>query len=116
MKHIIKKLAVLMCFIIQVFFSLSVSAAEFPITTQVVITKLEVWPSNNGQGKYGAYVETPLTETGCEYIKAFQIKSGPAEDAAYSTLLAGVMAGKMIEIYITECGYMPIADRIRIIF
>ena len=89
--------------------------ADFPITTEVSITKLEVWPSNNGQGKYAAWVNSPLTSSGCTYVNAFQIKSGPAEDAAYSTLLAAVMAGKRVEIYITECGYMPLADRIRLI-
>ncbi len=96
-------------------FSTFVFSADFPITKKVTITKIEVWPSNEGQGKYVAWVSEPLTETGCTYINAFQIKMGPAEDAAYSTLLAGVMAGKQIEIYITECGYMPIADRIRLI-
>ena len=105
-----KKLAVLLILVTSFAY-----AAEFPITTEVTITKLEVWPSNEGQGKYGAWVSVPLTEAGCTYSNAFQIKSGPAEDAAYSTLLAGVMAGKRIEIFITECGYMPIADRIRII-
>lgn len=97
------------------FLSSGVFAATFPITKSVSVTKLEVWPSNTGQGKYGAWVSVPLNETECPYVDAFQIKQGPGEDAAYSTLLAGVLAGKQIEIYITECGYMPIADRIRLI-
>jgi hypothetical protein len=96
-------------------FSASALSASFPITKTVTVTKLEVWPSNTGQGKYAAWVKEPLSETECPYVNAFQIKHGPAEDAAYSTLLAAVMAGKSIEIYITECGYMPLADRIRLI-
>ena len=90
-------------------------SANFPITKKVTVTKIEVWPSNAGQGKYGAWVSESLSEAECPHTNMFQIKQGPAEDAAYSTLLAGVLAGKQIEIYITECGYTPIADRIRLI-
>jgi hypothetical protein len=76
---------------------------------------LEVWPANSGTGRYAAIVRTGITDAGCPYNSGFYIKDGPGAAAAYSTLLAGVAAGRIIQIYITECGYMPIADRIRLI-
>ncbi len=93
----------------------SVTYANFPITAEVDIYKLEVWPSNNGTGRYGAYVTNALTAAGCANNTVFAIKDGPGAEAAYSTLLAAMMAGKRVEVYITECSYGPVVDRVRVL-
>ena len=97
-----------------------------PQDANVQVSMVEVWPSNTGDGRYGARIigrfTTPsgedltgyLQSTGCSYLGGFVIKSGPAENGAYATLLAAVMTGKNIQIYITECGYMPVVDRVRV--
>lgn len=94
----------------------SFADANFPMNNvRVNITKLEVWPSNDTPSKYTAYVSEPITGTGCERENGFSIEVGPGQDAAYSTLLAAVMAGKEVELYLTRCHYFVVADRIRVI-
>jgi hypothetical protein len=92
------------------------SAADFPINNvRVQISKLEVWPSREGAGRYNAWVSTPLTIAGCPNTTGFTIEDGPGAEAAYSTLLAAVLSGKDVELYLTRCEYFVIADRVRII-
>ncbi len=102
-------------FALFITFTASLANANFPITKIVNITKLEVWPSNNGTGRYGAYISPELTEAGCTNNTLFHIKDGPGAEAAYSTMLAAILSGKPIEVYVTECGYSPIVDRVRVI-
>lgn len=89
--------------------------ADFPITTIVQIYKLEVWPSNTGSGRYAAFISPGVPAAGCTYNNIFYVEDGPGADAAYSTLLAAVMAGKQVEVRLSECAYGPIADRVRVI-
>ena len=89
--------------------------AAFPITDhKVKITKLEVWPSNTGASRYNAWVEGGIPNTGCASNVAFTIEAGPGADAAYSMLLAAMMAGKEVELHLTRCEYFVVADRVRI--
>ncbi len=102
-------------FLILLLFVSTYSIADsFPITTGVEVTKLEVWPSNAGVGRYSAYVKDVLPSE-CPNNTGFNIEVGPGAEAAYSTLLAATAAGKQIEIYLVRCEYFPVADRIRII-
>jgi len=104
--------------ILALFLFANTAFADFPINNyRVKVIKLEVWPSNEGVGRYNAWVETPIPTdiTGCRNGIAFSIEKGPGADAAYSTLLAAVMTGKEIELYLTRCEYFVVADRIRII-
>jgi len=96
-------------------FSSSVFAADFPINNvQVTVTKLEVWPSNAGAGRYSALVSEVLPGD-CPNNNGFTIEPGPGADAAYSTLLAATLAGKQVELYLVRCDYFVVADRVRMI-
>jgi hypothetical protein len=90
--------------------------ADFPTTQTVEISKLEVWPSNTGVSRYAGFLKSEVPLAGCTNNSIFFIEAGPGADAAYSTLLAALMAGKKVELYFTRCAYGPVADRIRIIF
>jgi len=101
--------------IIFLILSNSVFAEEFPINdVSVQITKLEVWPSQEGAGRYGARV-SGVMPGGCTNSTGFVIEEGPGAEAAYSTLLAATVAGKEVQVYLTRCAYWPVADRVRMI-
>jgi hypothetical protein len=90
--------------------------ADFPMNNvDVTITQLEVWPSNSGASRYNVLVSEPIENTGCANLNGFSIEEGPGANAAYSTLLAAVMAGKKVQLYLTRCEYFVVADRIRVI-
>ena len=92
--------------------SSSVFADDFPINNvSVQITKLEVWPSQEGAGRYGARV-SGVMPGGCTNSTGFVIEEGPGAEAAYSTLLAATLAGKQVQVYLTRCAYWPVADRV----
>ena len=92
-----------------------VFAASFPINNvKVEITKLEVWPSNQGTSRYSALVKNQLPGE-CRNNNGFAIESGPGAEAAYSTLLAATIAGKKVELYLVRCDYYVVADRVRLI-
>jgi hypothetical protein len=98
-----------------IFFS-GIANAAFPINNvRVTITKLEVWPSNEGVGRYNALVSEPISGTGCANENGFSIEVGPGQNAAYSTLLAAVMANKQVELFLKRCDFFVVADRIRVI-
>lgn len=106
-----------MRFLIFFLFSVSnaVFAADFPINNvQVTVTKLEVWPSNTGAGRYSALVSEVLPGN-CPNNNGFTIESGPGAEAAYSTLLAATLAGMRVEVYLVRCTYYVVADRVRIV-
>ncbi|MGH1487541.1 MAG: hypothetical protein ACRBCI_15105 [Cellvibrionaceae bacterium] len=53
--------------------------AQFPITKIVDVNKLEVWPSNNGTGRYSAYISPGVPEAGCTNIIFSQLRVGLAQ-------------------------------------
>ena len=106
-----------MKFLITVFLILPTVAFsdDFPINNvNVEVTKLEVWPSQERAGRYTARV-SGIMPGGCTNSTGFVIEEGPGAEAAYSTLLAAVMAGKQVQVYLTRCAYWPVADRVRVI-
>ena len=106
-----------MRFLIFFLFSVSntVFATDFPINNvQVTVTKLEVWPSNAGAGRYSALVSEVLPGN-CPNNNGFTIEPGPGAEAAYSTLLAATLAGKQVELYLVRCDYFVVADRVRMV-
>ena len=100
---------------LMIIFGISSSVAfsdEFPINNvNVEITKLEVWPSQEGAGRYNARV-SGVMPGGCANSTGFVIEEGPGAEAAYSTLLAATLAGNQVQVYLTRCAYWPVADRV----
>ena len=114
MKNLTKCLSVFLTIFSLGIYSQSAVSDPFPITVDVEVTMLDVWPSSPNY-RFSARTSAPLDQAGCEFRRGFAIKEGPGAEAAYSTLLAAIMANKTVQIYIVSCDYVAVADRIRLL-
>lgn len=114
MKNLTEYLSVFLIIFSFGFYSHNAVSDPFPITVDVEVTMLDVWPSSPDY-RFTARTSAPLDQAGCQFRRGFAIKEGPGAEAAYSTLLAAVMASKTVQIYIVSCDYMAVADRIRLL-